>query len=179
MDIMAYELYRHNQNNIQGLQQMQIPTKMRRAKSLFSQPLSVNRFRDLGNSSFQGLADQARTYEWIYGTKHYPSRLAPLNRYSLVIGNRNRFRTEALHSSELQKAILNVNEKVLSLQRIPDHFTIARALTKYGQVMDVSEQTLSLRVDYNTNAAINKIFNNYVYGLRRIVINKDGVQAFN
>ena len=179
LDIMAYEIYRHNQQNVTGLQQMIIPTRMRRAKSIFSQPLPVNNFRNLAISSFQGVADNARTYEFIYGTKHYPSRLAPLNRYSLVIGTRDRFRPEALHSSELQKAILNVNEKVLSLQRIPDHFTIARGLTKYGQVMDLSQQTLSLRVDYNTNAALNKLFNNYVYGLRRIVVNKDGVSAFN
>ena len=74
---------------------------------------------------------------------------------------------------------MNVNEKVLSLQRIPDHFAIARGLTKYGQVMDLSTQTLSLRIDYNATAVQNKLFNNYVYGLRRIVINKNGVQSFN
>ncbi len=181
MDIMAYELHRHNQNNIQGLQQIVIPTRMRRAKSLFSQPLAVNRFRNLIGSSFQGIADAARSYEWIYGTKHYPTRLAPLARYSQQSpnGNRDRFKTEALHSSELQKAILNVNERVLSLQRIPEHFAIARGLTKYGQIMDLSNQTLSLRVDYLGTAAVNKLFNNYVYGLRRIIINKDGVQGFN
>ncbi len=181
MDIMAYELHRHNQNNVVGLQQMLIPTRMRRAKSLFSQPLPVNRFRSLVGSSFQGVADNANNYEWIFGTKHYPSRLAPLVRYSQLSpnGNRERFKVEALHSSELQKAILNVDEKVLSLQRIPDHFAIARGLTKYGQIMDLSTQTLSLRVDYNASANQTKLFNNYVYGLRRLVINKDGVQAFN
>ena len=181
MDIMSYELYRHNQNNVVGLQQILIPTRATRAKSLFSQPLPVTRFRTLEHSSFQGVADNATSYEWIYGTKHYPSRLAPLTRYSLLSpnGNRDRFRVEALHSSELQKAILNVDEKVLSLQRIPDHFTIARGLTKYGQVMDLSQSTLSLRVDYGGTAVLTKLFNNYVYGLRRLVINKDGVQAFN
>ena len=174
LDITTYELYRHNQNNVQGLQQMVIPSKMTRAKSLFSQPLAVDRFRDLGNSSFQGLPDSARNYEWIYGTSHYPARLVPLSRYSQTIP-----RVEALHSSELHKAILNVGEKVLSLQRIPNHFALARALTKYGQIMNVSDQTLSLRVDYDSTANTTKIFNNYVYGLRRIVINKDGVSAFN
>jgi hypothetical protein len=179
MDIMAYELYRHNQQNVVGLQQMVIPTRMTRAKSLFSHPLAVSGFRSLASSSFQGIPDSARNYEWIYGTKHYPSRVAPLERYSLTMGNRDRFRPEALHSSELQKAILNVDERVLSLQKIPDHFTIARGLTKYGQVMDLSDQTLSLRVDYSSTATTTKLFNNYVYGLRRLVINKDGVQAFN
>lgn len=172
MDILSYDLFRHNQNNVVGLQQILIPTRMTRAKSLFSQPLSVASFRSLGGSSFQGIADNARNYEWIHGTNHYPTRLAPLDRYSQT---GNRAKTEALHSSELQKAINNVDEKVLSLQRIPEHFSIARGLTKYGQVMDLSKQTLSLRVDYADTASISKLFNNYVYGMKRIVINKDGV----
>ena len=172
MDILSYDLFRHNQNNVVGLQQILIPTRMTRAKSLFSQPLSVSSFRSLGGSSFQGIADNARNYEWIHGTNHYPTRLAPLDRYSQT---GNRAKTEALHSSELQKAINNVDEKVLSLQRIPEHFSIARGLTKYGQVMDLSKQTLSLRVDYSDTASISKLFNNYVYGMKRIVINKDGV----
>jgi len=172
MDILSYDLFRHNQNNVVGLQQILIPTRMTRAKSLFSQPLSVSSFRSLGGSSFQGIADNARNYEWIHGTNHYPTRLAPLDRYSQT---GNRAKTEALHSSELQKAINNVDEKVLSLQRIPEHFSIARGLTKYGQVMDLSKQTLSLRVDYSDTASVSKLFNNYVYGMKRIVINKDGV----
>ena len=172
MDILSYDLFRHNQNNVVGLQQILIPTRMTRAKSLFSQPLSVSSFRSLAGSSFQGIADNARNYEWIHGTNHYPTRLAPLDRYSQT---GNRAKTEALHCSELQKAINNVDEKVLSLQRIPEHFSIARGLTKYGQVMDLSRQTLSLRVDYANTASVSKLFNNYVYGMKRIVINKDGV----
>ncbi len=179
MDIMAYELFRHNQNNVTGLQQMLIPTRMTRAKSIFSQPLMVSRFRSTEKSSLQGIPDNASTYEFIYGTKHYPSRLGQLARYSLVVNNRDRHRPEALHASELQKAILNVDEKVLSLQNIDAHFAIARGLTKYGQVMNLTGQTLSLRVDYADDASQVKLFNNYVYGLRRIIINKDGVQAIN
>ena len=41
--------------------------------------------------------------------------------------------------------------------------------------MDLSRQTLSLRIDYANSASVQKIFNNYVYGMKRIVINKDGV----
>ena len=41
--------------------------------------------------------------------------------------------------------------------------------------MDLSKQTLSLRVDYSDTASVSKLFNNYVYGMKRIVINKDGV----
>ena len=41
--------------------------------------------------------------------------------------------------------------------------------------MDLSTQTLSLRVDYNAGATEDKLFNNYIYGLKRLTINKFGV----
>ena len=179
MDFMTYELHRFNQANKLGLTQIQIPTLMKRAKSLFSQPLATSDAvaRGFGHSSLSGLVDNAKNYEWVWGTQHYPSRLAPLERYSQAVAGGQENRNEALHTSELQKAIVNVNEPVRNLQQITKHFSIARALTKYGQVMDLSTNTLSLRVDYNAGATEDKLFNNYVYGLKRITINKDGVSV--
>lgn len=176
-DILTYELHRHNQSNTNGLTQAQIPTLQKRAKSLFSQPLPTSNAiaRSFSHSSLSGIVDNAKNYEWIHGTSHYPSRLAPLSRINTV---RNRVSgTEALHLSELQKAIVNVNEKVRNLHGVKDNFCIARALTKYGQIMDLSTDTLSLRVDYSPAGTEQKLFNNYIYGLRRITINKDGVMA--
>ena len=174
-DIMSYELYRHNQSNVAGLFQCQIPTLMTRAKSLFSQPLSVDNGRSIAHSSLSGIVDNAQNYEWIWGTNHYPSRLVPLVRYSQDKGN-GTFGSEALHINELQKAVVNVNESVRNLHLIKDHFCISRSLTKYGQVMDLSKQTLSLRIDYSTGTE-QKLFNNYVYGLRRITISRGNVMA--
>ena len=175
-DIMSYELYRHNQSNTAGLFQCQIPTLMKRAKSLFSQPLSISGARSLAKSSLSGVVDDAQNYEWIWGTNHYPSRLVPLQRYSQAKGNNGTFGSEALHISELQKAVVNVNEPVRNLHLLKDHFCISRSLTKYGQIMDLSTQTLSLRVDYG-NGTEQKLFNNYVYGLRRITISRGQVMA--
>ncbi len=179
MDFMTYELHRFNQANRLGLTQIQIPTLMQRAKSLFCQPLPTSnaRARGFGHSSLTGLVDNAKNYEWVWGTQHYPSRLAPLTRYRQAVGGGTENRNEALHTSELQKAIVNVNEPVRNLQQIAKHFSIARALTKYGQVMDLSTNSLSLRIDYDAGAVEDKLFNNYVYGLKRITINKDGVSV--
>lgn len=175
-DIMSYELFRHNQANTAGLFQCQIPTLAKRAKSLFSQPLSVNNARSLAHSSLSGIVDNAQNYEWIWGTNHYPSRLVPLQRYSEEYGTNGTFGSEALHISELQKAVTNVDEPVRNLHLVKDHFCLSRSLTKYGQVMNLSTQTLSLRIDY-TNGAEQKLFNNYVYGLRRITISRGQVMA--
>jgi len=181
LDIMTYELHRHNQANKLGLSQIQIPTLMKRAKSLFSQPLATSDAvaRGFAHSSLSGIVDNAKNYEWVWGTNHYPSRLVPLDRYSQVVAGGQENRNEALHTSELQKAVVNVNEPVRNLQQIAKHFCIARGLTKYGQIMDLSTQTLSLRVDYNAGASEDKLFNNYIYGLKRININKDGVSVEN
>jgi len=78
--------------------------------------------------------------------------------------------------SELQKAIVNVGERVLNLQKIEENFVISRSLTKYGQVMDLSPETLSVRIDY-LNGTKQKILNNYVVGLRRVTISGAGVFA--
>tara|TARA_R110002012_G_scaffold37498_1_gene104924 strand:+ start:2990 stop:4636 length:1647 start_codon:yes stop_codon:yes gene_type:complete len=175
-DILSYELFRHNQSNASGLMQCQIPTLSQKAKSLFSQPLSVDNARSLAHSSLSGIVDNALSYEWIHGVDHYPSRQAPLNRYSTEYGTNGTFGSEALHVSELQKAIVNVERDVRNLHLIKQHFCVARSLTKYGQVMDLSTQTLSLRIDYGTGAE-QKILNNYVYSLRKVTIAQGQVRV--
>ena len=174
-DICTYELFRHNQTNTVGLMQAQIPTLMTRAKSLFSQPL-VNDARNWRVSSLSGVVDNASNYEFIWGTQHYPSRLVPLERYNTTRAD-GTVASEALHISELQKAVVNIGEPVRNLQLVKDHFCVARSLTKYGQIQDLSTQTLSLRVDYQTAGASAKLFNNYIYGLRRITVSRGSVMV--
>lgn len=175
-DIMSYQLFRHNQANTTGLVQAQMPTTMTRAKALFCQPLGTasTHARSIGSHSLSGIVDGAQTYEWIHGTQHYPSRLAPLHRYSTSVGGTTR--VEALHVSELQKAIANVDERVLNLQKISDNFLVARSLSKYGQIMDLSKETTSVRIDY-LNGTQQKILYLYAVGLRRIMVNSQGVMA--
>ena len=177
-DFMTYELYRHNQSNTTGLLQAQIPTMAKRAKAVFVHPLVAANNRNALVSSLVGVPDNARNYEFVHGTKHFPSRLVPLSRYSAAVGATDQLRNEALHTSELQKAIVNVGEKVHSLQKIGNHFVIARSLSKYGGTMDLSEETLSIRIDYDTGANV-KLFNNYVYCLRRVMIKGGQVEASN
>jgi hypothetical protein len=176
-DMMSYELHRHNVVS-SGLVQAVIPTLQKRAKALFTQPLrtSAAAARSIASHSLTGVTDGARTYEYIHGTSHMPSRLAPLHRYSQVVtAGTGLRRAEALHMSELQKSIVNVGERVLSLQKIAENFCVSRSLSKYGQVKDLSEDTLSVRIDYS--GAEHKILNNYVVGLRRVTISGDGIMA--
>jgi len=177
MDYDTYTLYRHNQSNKTGLTTALIPAQQSRALSCITQPLAVNGFRDIALSSLVGEPDNARNYQFVFGTHMIPNRVVELSRYSQQLGTgvARTFRSDALHLSELQKAILNINEPVRNLHKIHEHFAIGRAFTRYGQVFNLKDQSLSLRVDYAANANQDKLFNNYIFHKRRLIINKDGV----
>lgn len=179
MDYDTYTLYRHNQSNKVGLTTALIPAQQSRALSCLSQPLAVNGFRDIALSSLVGEPDNARNYQFVFGTHLIPNRVVELARYSQQLGTGvgRTFRSDALHLSELQKAILNINEPVRNLHKIHEHFAIGRAFTRYGQVFNLKDNSLSLRVDYESTANQDKIFNNYIFHKRRLVINKDGVSV--
>lgn len=176
MDYMTSELHRFNQVNTQGLVQVQIPTLATRGKAVFCQPIPSANFRSLGTSSFSGRADGARNYQFVKGTELIPSRVAPLERYSQTVGTKGQKRNEPLHTSELQKALINIEQLPFSLQKIADSFVIARAFNKYSQITDLADETLSLRVDYDSGAS-QKIFNNFVYKLARLTIRQGQVMV--
>ena len=165
MDFLTQELHRFNQSNTIGISQCQIPTTATRCRSVVSVPVPVANYRDINVNSFAGVADNARNYQWVFGTSLQPSRQVELSRYSQAL-----VRPEPLHVSELQKSLININRSVYSLQKIQDHFLIGRAFSKYGQVANLSTNTLSLRIDYTSAATTQKVINSYVYHLRRLSV---------
>ena len=176
MDYDTYTLYRHNQSNKTGLTTALIPAQQSRALSCLSQPLDQAKLRNTAVSSLVATPDDARNYQFVFGTNLIPSRVVPLERYSQALTSNDR-RSEAIHISELQKSILNINEPVRNLHEIARHFAIGRGFSRYGQVFNLKDQTLSLRVDYDSTASQEKLFNNYIFHKRRLIINKDGVSV--
>ena len=168
MDYMTSELHRYNQVNINGVVQIQVPTMAKRAKAIISQPVPVSRFRDLQFDSFSGVPDTARNYQFVKGSELVPSRSVNLERYSQAVAEGGQTKNEPLHTAELHKALLNIQEPVFSLQKIADSFAIARSFNKYGQITDLSNETLSLRVDYT--GGVQKVFNSYIFKLARLQI---------
>lgn len=176
LDYMTAELHRFNQVNAEGLSQIQIPTLATRGKAVFCQPIPVANYRTLSKSSFSGVPDNAKNYQFVKGSELIPSRVVHLERYSQVVGTAGQVRNEPLHTSELQKSLANVNEPVFSLQRISDSFAIARAFNKYGQITNLADETLSLRVDYGAGAS-QKVFNNFIYKLARLTVSRGNVSV--
>jgi len=171
MDILSSELHRFNQTNAQGITQIQIPTLAKRAKSLIVQPLVSANYRNFEASSLTGVPDSARDYQFQFGSHLVPTRKASLQRYS-----QSPAKVEPLHITEVQKSLINISRPVFSLQNVDKHFLIARAFSRYGQVSDLSDETISLRVDYDSASQL-KIFNNFIYKLVRIVISKGMVRV--
>jgi len=176
MDYMDVELHRHNQTNSQGLVQIDIPTTSMRCKSLFSVPIADSSFRKLSVSSLSGIPDGARNYQYVIGTSLIPSRVAPLSRYSQAVGTTSEKRSEALHSSELEKALSNIGLTVRSLQKIADSFVIARGLNLQGQVTSLGDESVALRVEY-PSGSVQKTFNNFVYKLSRVMVKGGNVMV--
>mgnify|MGYP003627714372 FL=1 len=175
MDFITPELHRFNQVNTSGIVQSQIPTLAQRAKAVFVQTVPQAYYRVLWASGLSGVPDSAKDYQFVKGTELVPSRPVPLGRYSQVvagtdaIGGVSQRRNEPLHTSELQKALVNIGQPVYNLQRIAEHFCLARSFNKYGQITNLAGDTLSLRVDYSS-AGQQKIFNQFVFKLARLTM---------
>lgn len=184
MDIQTTTTQRFNQSTAAGLTSNLIPCSQKRVKSVFIQPLAVNDFRDLTKRSLSGIPDQARSYQFVYGNELIPTKNVPLSRYSAIVpaigANQDEVEqnyTEAIHLAQLEAALVNSGNMPRSLHQVSKNFVIGRAFSKYNQVADLSEQSLSARIDYENTATSLKIFNNYIEHLRRISITAGGVVA--
>jgi len=185
MDIQTTTTQRFNQSTAAGLTANHIPCSQKRVKSVFIQPLVVSDFRDLAKRSLSGVPDRARSYQFVYGNELIPTKNVGLTRYSAnvpLLGSANQDiaeqnYTEAIHLAQLEAALVNSGNMPRSLHQVSKNFVIGRAFSKYNQVADLSEQSLSARIDYENDATSLKIFNNYIEHLRRISITSSGVMA--
>ena len=164
MDILTSELSRFNQISAEGVTQINIPTLAKRAKSILCVPLLQANFRNIEARSLSGVADQAVNYQFQFGNELVPNRRVALSRYS-----QSTSRPEPLHLTEVQKTLINIGQPVFSLQNVEDHFMIGRAFSRYGQIANLADETISLRVEYGA-AAKTKVFHNYIMKLARITI---------
>ena len=170
-DVPSYTLQRWNGTNLSGLTQIQIPSSFNRVLSTITLPVLTTLqtgAEATAVSAFMGAHDRATAYQWVYGAQLVPSRKAPLARYGQATS-----RPEALHIAEVEKALVNIGKPVRNLQRMAEHFVIARAWSRHGQTADLSEESLSLRIDYGA-ASFQKLFLNFIHHVRRVTISASG-----
>ena len=78
--------------------------------------------------------------------------------------------------NELNKALVNIGEKVNSLGKIKRNWAICRAFTNYNGTFNLYGTNLQLTKKY-PNAPLNVITHNFVGHLRSIVMGSNGVQV--
>jgi hypothetical protein len=171
LDYRTHSLYRFNLNTLNGLTNQLIPATQQRAYSIFSVPLSQDEQLDIKVSAFSGAVDGCQNYQYVFGGSLIPDRPIDLQRYTQTPK-----RTDALHLVELEKALINANYGVRNLLQVPDKFLIGRAFSKYGQIFNLSGESLSLRVEYQ-GASQQKLFEHFVCYLKRINISPNGVMV--
>ena len=71
---------------------------------------------------------------------------------------------------------MNANYGVRNILRVPNKFMIGRAFSKYGQIFNLNNSSLSLRVEYS-GATKEKLYEHFVQFLRRVNISPNGVMV--
>ena len=168
LDISTYSLYRNTLTATVGLTNSLIPATQTRAYSCLSVPLSNEAQIDMLADSLAGVVDNANSYQYVHKNRLIPDRPVTLRKTSQNF-------CDQLALLELEKALVNCNVATRNLQRIPERFVIGRAFSKYGQVADLENGTLTLRVEYSNLATIQKILNHYICHLSRITISQGNV----
>ena len=171
LDYRTSQLYRFNLATLNGLTSQLIPSTETRAYSILSLPLDQSRQNDITTSAFRGQRDGSVNYQYSLGSVLVPDRPIELERLTQTPP-----RAEMLALIELEKSLMNADKPVRNLLRPADNFLIGRSFSKYGQVSNIADETLTLRVQYS-GATVQKMFEHFIYYLKRIKISNDGVMV--
>lgn len=168
-DFLSFDVYRNQAQGGENLITLNIPTINHRATSILTLPLNNSQSELITNNNFDTIIDDADNYNYIIDNKLQPVRRVPLKALSDAIP-----KTEQLALFEAEKSLSSVRMHPKNLDYQEKNFFLGRALARYGGVYDLaSTNNVSLRIQYGTPTQ-NKLFINYIGGLRRLVVNKNG-----
>jgi len=169
-DYKTYTTYKNNVIGTAGLTTSNINAEQTRAYSILSRPLLPDQTAALLDNSFRGFLDTAVNYQYVMGGELVPSgRDVKLNRLGQVPS-----KPDALALIELEKALTNCGYTVRDTSQPGGvKFLIGRGLSKYGQVANIANKDLALRIEYGTGAAT-KLMMHTICGLNRLNISKSG-----
>jgi len=170
LDYCTSRLYRENIATPISLQSVNIPANAQRAYSLLSIPLAQKDTNSTVISSLLGTWDGQQNYQWVFDGNTVPDRPVDLRKYEYG-------KNAILHITELEKAVENAKIPVRNLWNIEERFMIARALSRYGQVHDLSGTSTQLRIDCGTTAADATMVETFCVALNRMVVTAMGIEV--
>ena len=120
-----------------------------------------------------GIADEITSYQFLYAGRLQPSRLVDCSKTS------SRVSVSQQHLIELEKALTQANISGQSMLEFNTNFCIGRAVAVQNGIYDGRNRQFSLQVNYQEGdaPAKNKLWNNFVYHIRRLVIKGDNISV--
>lgn len=174
-DFMTAETYRNNVNAGEVVAQINLPTLNERAVSIITLPQNQAIANSVLVDNFATTLDHIQNYNYIINGQSQPTRKVDLGRLS---------QTPSLNEQvalwELEKSLATARLPVRNLNQQGKEFMMARPLAKYGGVYNLAaDGNISLKVEYSATEppSENKLFTSYIYGLRRIRVNKVGLSV--
>ena len=174
-DFLTAETYRNNVNAGEVISQINLPCLNERAVSIMTLPINQSVPNGVLVDNFATTLDHIQNYNYIINGQTQPTRKVSLGRLS-----NSPSLTEQVALWETEKALASARLKVRNLQEQGKEFVMARSLAKFGGVYNLAaDGNISLRTEYDANEppTENKLFTSYIYGLRRIRVNKVGLSV--
>tara|TARA_R110000772_G_scaffold25718_2_gene66833 strand:+ start:8351 stop:10108 length:1758 start_codon:yes stop_codon:yes gene_type:complete len=193
-DFLSTTNYRYSQLAGDIVANIQLPIENRRMRSIIAVPTDSSVYTQTqvltasgtyaeevgGGNDFLlhqdrcglvGISDNISSYQFLYDGKLQPSRLVDCSKTS------SKLSISQQHLIELEKALSSAGITGQSLLEFNRNFLIGRSLTA-GQngVYDGRGKQFSLQVNYQgTPPTKNKLWNNFVHHMRRLVIKGDSI----
>ena len=193
-DMLSAQNYQYSQNKDDLVSNIRLPLINSRAKSILSLPQdsSVYSARDLINGTgtydigaistidgtlnavdqMRGISDFLTDYQFIYDGRLQPSRPVKVSK------------TSSKHSIDQQpliettKALQQAEISARSLSEYNRNFIVSRALALNKGVYDTRNKDFNLQVNYQgASPTKNKLWNNYVFHIRRVNITGDNISV--
>ena len=189
-DFLSLTNYRYSQLAGDIVAQIQIPLENRRMKSIICIPVDSSAYAGnvqltasgtyseetgLGNQDRCGLAgisDNIQSYQFTYGGRQQPARLVSTAKTS------SKTSVSQQHLIELEKALTSAGISGQSMLEFNRNFCIGRAVAVQNGIYDGRNRQFSLQVNYGATAPTkNKLWNSFVYHIRRMTIAGDSISV--
>lgn len=191
-DMLSAQNYKYSLNSGDTVANIRLPLVNSRAKSIISVPTDATVYSskalmdgdgtyDIGAVStvdgtlravdtMRGISDHITDYQFIYDGRLQPSRPVRCSKTS------SKTSIDQQPLIETTKALQQSEISARSLSEYNRNFVISRALALNKGVYDTRNKDFNLQVNYQgTTPTKNKLFNNFVFHLRRVNISGDTV----
>ena len=157
------------------ISQINLPTLNERAFSIMTLPMNQSVAPSVLVDNFATTLDNIQNYNYIVNGQTQPTRKVQLGRLSNTTPL-----NEQVALWEIEKGLASAKMQIRNLKEQASEFCMVRALSRYGGTYNLSaDGNLSLRTEYSatTLPVQNKLFTSFIYGLRRIRVNKVGLSV--